>query len=136
MKAKKSGKKLNLLVKRITSLLRKGDKGKSNQSTDKVKTLQTELETTLGLKQEIKAIKATLKNRKKDLADGVAKLEKNSRKVKKDLKSEKKEAKKLPKKGADPIKAKKAPKVQPVKAEVPAVPKAKRGRAKSGPVKQ
>jgi predicted transcriptional regulator len=136
MKTKKSGKKINLLVKRISSLLQKGDKNLSKQSTEKVKSLQTEIETTLGLNQEIKALKATLKNRKKDLANGVDNLKKESKKVLKDLKSERKEAKKSAKKIANaPVKVKKAPK-EPVKAEVPAAPKVKRSRTKTKPVKQ
>ncbi len=90
MKTKKTGKKLDLLVKRITSLLRKGDKGRSEPASEKISNLQTEMEVTKGLQVEIKALKSTLKNRKKELVDGVARLEKSSKKVKKYLKGEKK----------------------------------------------
>lgn len=98
MKTKKSDKKIKTLIKRIASLLGKGNKGTAEQPTEKVMELQSGLEATQGLQKEIRELKSTLKNRKRELADKVNKLEKDGKHVKKELKKSKKSSAKAEKK--------------------------------------
>lgn len=98
MKTKKSDKKIKTLIKRLASLLGKGNKGTADQPTEKVKELQSGLEATQGLQKEIRELKSSLKTRKRELADKVNKLEKDGRHVKKELKKSKKAKAKAEKK--------------------------------------
>jgi predicted nucleic acid-binding Zn-ribbon protein len=140
MKTKKTGKKLDLLVKRITSLVGKGDSSRSEPASEKMKNLQTELEVSKGLQVEIKTLKSTLKSRKKELADGVARLEKSRKKVKKNLKEEKKSKNKSQKesgknKAKIVSKAKKPAKTAEPKPGVTAHAKVKKTKTKAKPEK-
>ena len=65
---------------------------------EKVKELQAGLEATQGLQKEIRELKSTLKNRKRELTDKVNKLEKDGKHVKKELKKSKKSGAKAEKK--------------------------------------
>jgi hypothetical protein len=91
MKTKNSDKWINLLTKRIQSLIRKGITGQSEESVEKVNGLQSDLKAASDLQKEIEELKDTLKTKKKELAAGVARLEKNRKKIKKDLQKERKD---------------------------------------------
>jgi DNA repair ATPase RecN len=90
MNTKNSDKWINLLTKRIQSLTRKGNNGQTEQFVEKVNTLQSDLKAVMGLQKEIEELKDILKTKKKELAVGVAKLEKGRKKIKKDLIKERK----------------------------------------------
>ncbi|MBN2173697.1 MAG: hypothetical protein JW731_06180 [Bacteroidales bacterium] len=88
MKTKKSAKKVNLLTERFQSLVKKSANAQSDKTKQEVDNLQSEMNATIALQKEITDTKSLLKSKQKDLALGIEKLDKNSKKIKKDLKSE------------------------------------------------
>jgi septation ring formation regulator EzrA len=89
MKTKSLDNKINAFIQKIESLRKKGIKEQTEGVKEAFKVLETELDSTLRLQNEVQSLKTSLRDKKKDLETGIKKLQKSSDAIKIARKKEK-----------------------------------------------
>ncbi len=92
MKTKTLNNKINSYINLINSFHRKYEISVAGQNTEKLNTLETDLEAVLALQKDVQTLKDSLKTKKKELETGIEKLKQDKSEFKKALKSFKKSA--------------------------------------------
>ncbi len=92
MKTKTLNNKINSYVNLINSFHRKYEISVAGQNTEKLNTLEADLEAVLALQKDVQTLKDSLKTKKKELENGIEKLKQDKSEFKKALKSFKKSA--------------------------------------------